>query len=408
MAPPSRACDDLRRRQSARAHRPLHATDAMNAAPFRWAITSAGKIAADFAEAVRRLDGHAVVAVAARSRADAEAFAARHCDRGVKCYGGYEAMFEGARDHGADATYVATQPETHAELVRALLARKMPTLCEKPLAATFAEVEACYAYAAAQDTFLMEGVWTRCFPATVEARRALRSGAVGDVVAVQGEFGYDIAQGCPASVRGHRATGGMSQDIAVYLAEKALLAFDSKDFACVDARATAVLGAGDGVDLSVAAALRFAPRRAGVGRGGVASLLYTGQCDTPETAVVLGTSGSLRFDAAHHTPTSLVLSTRASRTEAADDAMTFPLPADDGCHAWNYPGSIALQYEALAVERAVASGLAEAPEWTRADSEAAHGIIRDLKRDLDAQLGAGTAGAAALAEDIATPKPGDV
>ena len=56
----------------------------------------------------------------------------------------------------------------------------------------------------------------------------------------------------------------------------------------------------------------------------------------------------------------------------------------------------------------MASGLAEAPEWTRADSEAAHGIIRDLKRDLDAQLGAGTAGAAALAEDIATPKPGDV
>ncbi|KAH8095316.1 D-xylose 1-dehydrogenase [Aureococcus anophagefferens] len=306
----------------------------MTAAPFRWAITSAGKIAADFAEAVRRLDGHAVVAVAARSRADAEAFAARHCDRGVQCYGGYEAMFEGARDHGADATYVATQPDTHAELVRALLARKMPTLCEKPLAATFAEVEACYDYAAAQDTFLMEG----------------------------GEFGYDIAKGCPASVRGHRATGGMSRDIAVYLAEKALLAFDSKDFSCVDARATAVLGAGDGVDLSVAAALRFAPRRAGVGRGGVASLLYTGQCDTPETAVVLGTSGSLRFDAAHHTPTSLVLSTRASRTESADDAMTFPLPADDGCHAWNYPGSIALQYEALAVQRALASGLAEAPE----------------------------------------------
>ena len=86
----------------------------MSAAPFRWAITSAGKIAADFAEAVRRLDGHAVVAVAARSRADAEAFAARHCDRGVACYGGYEAMFAGARDHGADATYVATQPANMA------------------------------------------------------------------------------------------------------------------------------------------------------------------------------------------------------------------------------------------------------------------------------------------------------
>ena len=37
--------------------------------PFRWAITSAGKIAADFAHAVRQLEGHEVVAVAARSEA---------------------------------------------------------------------------------------------------------------------------------------------------------------------------------------------------------------------------------------------------------------------------------------------------------------------------------------------------
>ena len=39
--------------------------------PFRWAITSAGKIAADFAHAVRQLEGHEVVAVAARSEAAA-------------------------------------------------------------------------------------------------------------------------------------------------------------------------------------------------------------------------------------------------------------------------------------------------------------------------------------------------
>ena len=113
------------------------------------------------------------------------------------------------------------------------------------------------------------------------------------------------------SVRGAVEDGGMAQDIGVYLAEKALLAYGPPAYACVDASATAVLGARDGVDLSVAASLRFAPEAAGGPRGGVASLLWTGQCDTPETATFLGTEGSLTFDAAAHTPTSIVVKTRA-------------------------------------------------------------------------------------------------
>ena len=382
---------------------------------FRWAITSAGKIAADFAHAVRQLEGHAVVAVAARSLGDAERFAALHCGGtrggGVACYGGYEAMFADAARHGADATYVATQPETHARLVKELVGLGMPTLCEKPLAVASEEVEACYAAAAAAETFLMEGVWTRCFPATVKARALVDSGAIGEIVAVQGEFGYDISKGCPASVRGDQESGGMSQDIGVYMAEKALLAFGAGE--CVDAKAVAVLGKGDGVDLSVAASLRFAPRAGGPteGASGVASLLYTGQCDTPETCVVLGTKGSVAFDAAHHTPTSLVVKTRASHTEASTETLDFPLPDDDGAHDWNYPGSIALQYEALAVERAVAAGAIMAPEWTHGDSIAAHAIIRNLKADLRAPLAAGAApdapAARALADDVRVAKPGD-
>ena len=109
------------------------------------------------------------------------------------------------------------------------------------------DVAALYAAAAAGRTFLMEGVWTRCFPATAKARELLRGGAIGDVVAVQAEFGDAIANGCPDGVRGSAATGGMGRDIGVYLAEKALLAFDSRDYDLADARGVAVLGRGDGV-----------------------------------------------------------------------------------------------------------------------------------------------------------------
>ena len=150
---------------------------------FRWAVTSAGKIAADFANAVRQLPGHEVVAVAARSEASAAAFSAAHCGGAAKAYGGksrartkedhcrnhrithtqplrtprrasrrdvshdvhtiagYEAMFSDRAAHGADACYVATQPDTHARCVEALLKTKTPTLCEKPLAVGVESVE---------------------------------------------------------------------------------------------------------------------------------------------------------------------------------------------------------------------------------------------------------------------------
>ena len=361
--------------------------------PFRWAITSAGKIAADFAHAVRQLEGHEVVAVAARSEAAAREFCARHA-RGAAAYGGYEAMFRCDR-HGADACYVATRPDSHRALCERLIARRVPTLCEKPLATSVDDVAALYAAAAAGRTFLMEGVWTRCFPATAKARELLRGGAIGDVVAVQAEFGYAIANGCPDGVRGSAATGGMGRDIGVYLAEKALLAFDSRDYDLADARGVAVLGRGDGVDLTVAASARMVgrdPKR----RGGVASLLWTGQCDTPEVCAVLGTAGSLRFAATHHTPRTLEVTTRTSRTTSRTEVLDFPEPGDDGAHRWNYPGSISLQYEAASVARAVRAGAVEAPEWTHADSLAAHRIVERV-RD---QCYAPTA-------DVDAAKPGD-
>ena len=362
--------------------------------PFRWAITSAGKIAADFAHAVRQLEGHEVVAVAARSEAAAREFCARHA-RGAAAYGGYEAMFRCDR-HGADACYVATRPDSHRALCERLIARRVPTLCEKPLATSVDDVAALYAAAAASRTFLMEGVWTRCFPATAKARELLRGGAIGDVVAVQAEFGYAIANGCPDGVRGSAATGGMGRDIGVYLAEKALLAFDSRDYDLADARGVAVLGRGDGVDLTVAASARMVgrdPKR----RGGVASLLWTGQCDTPEVCAVLGTAGSLRFAATHHTPRTLEVTTRTSRTASRTEVLDFPEPGDDGAHRWNYPGSISLQYEAASVARAVRAGAVEAPEWTHADSLAAHRIVERVR---DRWRYAPTA-------DVDAAKPGD-
>lgn len=67
---------------------------------------------------------------------------------------------------------------------------------------------------------MVEGMWTRCFPATVKARELIAAGKIGDIVAVNGDFGYTIANGAPAAVRGDPATGGMTLDIGIYMIEK--------------------------------------------------------------------------------------------------------------------------------------------------------------------------------------------
>ena len=92
---------------------------------------------------------------------------------------------------------------------------------------------------------------------------------------------------------------------------------------------------------------------------------------------------------------------RISRTEAKIEHFDFPFPDDDGKHVWNYPGSIALQYEALAVERALKAGAIEAKEWTHADSILAHNVIERFNRDINAKRQGDNACADTLRFDVA-------
>lgn len=180
-------------------------------------------------------------------------------------------------------------------------------------------------------------------------------------------------------------------DIGIYLAEKALLAYPADNFDCTHSTAAAIYGVADGVDLTVAASLRFAAKDHSATAdheakaGGVASLMWTGLADTPETAAFIGINGSIAFDHTAHTPSSFLLRERVSRTEYREQRFEFSPPPDDSAHAWNYPGSICLQYEALAVGEAVRAGLIEAPEWNFADCIAAHRILHKVKAYLKRQ-----------------------
>ena len=65
-------------------------------------------------------------------------------------------------------------------------------LCEKPFTMNEKQTRALVGIAQRKKLFLMEAVWSRCFPAYKEMKRLLDSGAIGDVLFASIHFGHAL------------------------------------------------------------------------------------------------------------------------------------------------------------------------------------------------------------------------
>ncbi len=84
-----------------------------------------------------------------------------------------------------DAVHVLTPPHTHARVAALSLERGIPTLVEKPLALTSADVELMSAAARRGSTFFTAGHNRLFDPPMLIARQLWESGALGDLVAIE-------------------------------------------------------------------------------------------------------------------------------------------------------------------------------------------------------------------------------
>ena len=91
--------------------------------------------------------------------------------------------------------YVASINPSHYELVRQLLAAGRPVLCEKPLCMNVRQTQDLVSLARQRDTFVMEAVWTRCFPAVQRMLKELQAGTIGEVKHVAANFGIATPEG---------------------------------------------------------------------------------------------------------------------------------------------------------------------------------------------------------------------
>lgn len=142
---------------------------------FRFGVLGAGRISNKFCDAVARIDGAEVAAIASKSMERAQAFAAANAI--PKAYDDYVRMIEEVKP---DAVYIGVTTNAHYELVMLCLELGVPILCEKPMFTDMEQAKTALAKAAEKQVFLMEAMWSRFLPAIKKAKQWVDEGRIGN------------------------------------------------------------------------------------------------------------------------------------------------------------------------------------------------------------------------------------
>ena len=177
----------------------------------RWGIIGLGGIARSFAKGVAGSKTGQLVAVGSRTQESAERFAG---DFGVdRSYPSYEELLA---DDQVDAVYIATPHPLHGEWVIKAAEAGKQILCEKPLGLNHAEAMAMIEAVVRHDVFLMEAFMYRCHPQTHKVIELIREGAIGQVRAMQGSFGFHAQYDPHSRLYSQQLGGGGVLDVGCY------------------------------------------------------------------------------------------------------------------------------------------------------------------------------------------------
>ncbi|MGD0563662.1 MAG: Gfo/Idh/MocA family oxidoreductase [Roseiarcus sp.] len=175
-----------------------------------WGVLGAAKIGIEkVIPAMQRGEVSRVDAIASRDIAKARRAAA---DLGIaKAYGSYEELLA---DPAIEAVYNPLPNELHVPwTIRALEAGKH-VLCEKPIALDAAEAGALIEARRRSGKLVAEAFMVRFHPQWRRAREIARSGAIGDVRAIQTFFSYRLTDA--QNIRNRPPGGGGLYDIGCY------------------------------------------------------------------------------------------------------------------------------------------------------------------------------------------------
>lgn len=212
--------------------------------PLRWGILSTANITDKLLDSGTDQE---FVAVGSRDAARAQAYAR---EKGIaRAHGSYEDLLA---DPEVDAIYNPLPNALHVEWsIRALQAGKH-VLCEKPLTRRPEEVERAFDAAEREGRVLAEAFMWRHHPQVARARELIDGGAIGDLRVIRAHFAFKAAD--PGDIRLQAALdGGGLMDVGCYCVSGCrTLAGAEPERAWAE-----LVPGGDGVDVALAATLRF-------------------------------------------------------------------------------------------------------------------------------------------------------
>ncbi|XP_043952562.1 trans-1,2-dihydrobenzene-1,2-diol dehydrogenase-like isoform X2 [Gambusia affinis] len=334
----------------------VYSEDCHNVAT-RWGICSVGKISHDFTVALKTLpaEDHQVVAVAARKLEDAQEFSTKH--NISKAYGSYEEL---ARDPDIDVVYVGVIHPYHLKACKLFTNAKKNVLCEKPLAMNTKEVREILDSAKKNDVFLMEAVWTRFFPVSVEIRKLLAQEYIGEVKMVRADFGVPLLH-VPRLVQ-KELGGGALLDLGIYCLQFINMVYKGEKPESIQASGVCLE---TGVDETVTVILKYSKNR-------MAMFTCSTRVQLPNDAVIGGTEGTIQVLSPMWCPTSLFVNGKETQYPVPEPSL--PL---------NFTNSTGMCYEAEEVRQCLLKGLKESPVMPHADSL----LLAEMEDEIRRQVG---------------------
>ncbi|XP_014681479.1 PREDICTED: trans-1,2-dihydrobenzene-1,2-diol dehydrogenase-like [Priapulus caudatus] len=322
----------------------------------RWGIASAGAISHDFVSAVQLLpaEDHQIVAVGARGMERASAFADKH--KIPQAYGSYEDL---AHDVNVDVVYIGSIHPEHVKLCILFLNARKRVLCEKPLTLSLRDTQLVLTTAKEKKLFLMEGIWSRCFPIYDHLKNHLAENRIGNVVALRASFG--IACKDVERIMEKELGGGATMDLGIYPIQFANWVFGETPQRVVAAGHLTSTG----VDESASITLLYSNNR-------IAQLFTSVAVPLDNEAVVYGTNGTITIIPVQH-PTKMTI-----HQYLPNGVITLEDPEMDSAVSFNYTNGAGMRYEAEHVRKCVNEGLLESDIMPHKESEAIAKILEDV------------------------------
>ncbi|CAK8679886.1 trans-1,2-dihydrobenzene-1,2-diol dehydrogenase-like [Clavelina lepadiformis] len=333
----------------------------------KWGICAAGKISNDFVLSLNALSDadHKICAVAASDLGRAKAFAKTH--NILKAYSSYEEL---AADKDVGIVYIGNLNTQHFSTTKLMLSSGKHVLCEKPLAVNVNETKALFKIAKAKNLFLMEAIWSRCFPAYHKVQELLDSDVIGTVNHVQAHFG-EVFEPIAPRILSRDQAGGALLDRGIYPVQFAQFVFKEKPLK----QSSHASLTETGVDETCHIFLTYSNER-------TAFVSTSFVANFPNEAVICGTKGTIKVCFPLWCPNKVELIINYGEPEV----FQFDLPARPTYADYNFRNSEGLQYEAEEVRRCINEGLIESPLVTSEMSIGIAQIIENARKEIGYSL----------------------